>query len=375
MISICRVEAYLYRVALTTPVVLSFGRMNARWALLVSIEDEHGTKGWGEIWCNFPDCGALHRYRLLHQIFRPVLEGVAFDDPEDIYALLNAKTRILKIQTAETGPIDQCIAGLDCAVWDLAARHHKIPLYQLLGGSSKIVKTYASGINPKDVAITIRQAHDQGHRRFKVKVGFGEKTDLETLSLARESARDMELACDANQAWELTQAIHHADLFEPFGLSWIEEPIAADRPVEEWKSIAEHTNIRIAAGENLNTTAGFLRMMTASGLGIIQPDLAKWGGISGCREIAKTAAAYGLPYYPHYLGAAVGLITSAHLLASANPDGLLEVDVNNNPLRSNLLEDEFMLTDGALTLKDAPGLGFTPALEKIQQYRITPQID
>ena len=375
MISICRVEAYLYRVALTTPVVLSFGRMNARWALLVSIEDEHGTKGWGEIWCNFPDCGALHRYRLLHQIFRPVLEGVAFDDPEDIYALLNAKTRILKIQTAETGPIDQCIAGLDCAVWDLAARYHKIPLYQLLGGSSKVVKTYASGINPKDVAITIRQAHDQGHRRFKVKVGFGEKTDLETLSLARESARDMELACDANQAWELTQAIHHADLFEPFGLSWIEEPIAADRPVEEWKSIAEHTNIRIAAGENLNTTAGFLRMMTASGLGIIQPDLAKWGGISGCREIAKTAAAYGLPYYPHYLGAAVGLITSAHLLASANPDGLLEVDVNNNPLRSNLLEDEFMLADGALTLKDAPGLGFTPALEKIQQYRITPQID
>lgn len=375
MISICRVEAYLYRVALTTPVVLSFGRMNARWALLVSIEDEHGTKGWGEIWCNFPDCGALHRYRLLHQIFRPVLEGVAFDDPEDIYALLNAKTRILKIQTAETGPIDQCIAGLDCAVWDLAARHHKIPLYQLLGGSSKIVKTYASGINPKDVAITIRQAHDQGHRRFKVKVGFGEKTDLETLSLARESARDMELACDANQAWELTQAIHHADLFEPFGLSWIEEPIAADRPVEEWKSIAEHTNIRIAAGENLNTTAGFLRMMTASGLGIIQPDLAKWGGISGCREIAKTAAAYGLPYYPHYLGAAVGLITSAHLLASANPDGLLEVDVNNNPLRSNLLEDDFTLADGALTLKDAPGLGFTPALEKIQQYRITPQID
>lgn len=375
MISICRVEAYLYRVALTTPVVLSFGRMNARWALLVSIEDEHGTKGWGEIWCNFPDCGALHRYRLLHQIFRPLLEGVAFADPEDIYALLNAKTRILKIQTAETGPIDQCIAGLDCAVWDLAARYHKIPLYQLLGGSSKVVKTYASGINPKDVAITIRQAHDQGHRRFKVKVGFGEKTDLETLSLARESARDMELACDANQAWELTQAIHHADLFEPFGLSWIEEPIAADRPVEEWKSIAEHTNIRIAAGENLNTTAGFLRMMTASGLGIIQPDLAKWGGISGCREIAQTAAAHGLPYYPHYLGAAVGLITSAHLLASANPDGLLEVDVNNNPLRSNLLEDEFMLADGALTLKDAPGLGFTPALEKIQQYRITPQID
>lgn len=375
MISICRVEAYLYRVALTTPVVLSFGRMNARWALLVSIEDEHGTKGWGEIWCNFPDCGALHRYRLLHQIFRPVLEGVAFDDPKDIYALLNAKTRILKIQTAETGPIDQCIAGLDCAVWDLAARHHKIPLYQLLGGSSKIVKTYASGINPRDVAITIRQAHDQGHRRFKVKVGFGEKTDLETLSLARESARDMELACDANQAWELTQAIHHADLFEPFGLSWIEEPIAADRPVEEWKSIAEHTNIRIAAGENLNTTAGFLRMMTASGLGIIQPDLAKWGGISGCREIAQTAAAHGLPYYPHYLGAAVGLITSAHLLASANPDGLLEVDVNNNPLRSNLLEDDFTLADGALTLKDAPGLGFTPALEKIQQYRITPQID
>jgi D-galactarolactone cycloisomerase len=369
MPAIQRVRAHLFQVKLETPVVLSFGKMLARWALLISVEDKNGHVGWGEVWCNFPDCGASHRYRLLHQLFTPLLQGVQFDHPAEVFNLLNAKTRILKIQSAETGPIDQCIAGLDCAIWDLFARNEGKPLYALLGGTCNQVKTYASGINPGNVSAAIENAKGQGHCRFKIKVGFGLQADLETLARARESAGALELACDANQAWDKDTAIEHISAFKHFNLSWIEEPIAADCSIEEWKSITQSTTTRIAAGENLNSLERFEHMVTESGIGIIQPDLAKWGGITGTRQVAEIAGKEGVPYYPHYLGAAVGLIASAHLLAATSPNGLLEVDVNENPLRTNLLEKSFTFKHGALMLNDGPGLGFTPNLSAIQQYQ------
>ncbi len=369
MLAIHRVRAHLFRVKLETPVVLSFGKMLARWALLVSVEEKNGRTGWGEVWCNFPDCGASHRYRLLHQLFAPILEGVRFEHPSEVFRLLNAQTHILKIQTAETGPIDQCIAGLDCAIWDLFARNEEKPLYALLGGSQSQVKTYASGINPGNVSATIENAKRQGHCRFKVKVGFGLQADLETLTLARKSAGVLELACDANQAWDTHTAIEHINAFKPFDLSWVEEPIAADRVVQEWQFITQDAKTRIAAGENLNSLERFEHMVSESGIGIVQPDLAKWGGITGTRQVAELASQFGVPYYPHYLGAAVGLIASAHLLAATNPDGLLEVDVNENPLRTTLLEGAFSFKGGAMMLNDEPGLGFTPDLSAIQQYQ------
>jgi len=363
------VRAHLFRVKLETPVVLSFGTMNSRWALMVSIEDRNGCIGWGEVWCNFPDCGASHRYRLLNQIFAPILVGVQFEHPSELYNLLQAQTRILRIQTAETGPIEQCIAGLDCAIWDLFARDKRKPLYELLGGKRCQVKTYASGINPGNVSTTIENAKRHGHCRFKVKVGFGLQADLETLTQARESAGELELACDANQAWDTNAAIEYINLFKRFNLSWVEEPIAADRTIRDWQLITQCTPTRIAAGENLNSLELFKHMLTESGVSIIQPDLAKWGGITGTRQVVKLASTFGVAYYPHYLGAAVGLIASAHQLAATNPDGLLEVDVNENPLRTNLLEGAFSFVDGAMMLNDEPGLGFTPNLSAIQEYQ------
>lgn len=370
MPTISRVQTHLFRVPLKTPVVLSFGTMLARWALLVSIEDEDGHIGWGEVWCNFPDCGAMHREKLIHQIFIPLLTGVTFQRPEELSSMLRAKTRILKIQTAEIGPIEQCIAGLDCALWDLYARQQETPLFRLLGGKSQQVKTYASGINPGGVGDTIQAVRGQGYRRFKVKVGFGHDADLKTLTEARSAAGPLELACDANQAWELSEALLHITAFESFGLSWIEEPLSADRPLEDWQAITEGTSIRIAVGENLNNDDQFNSIMMKSGVRVIQPDLAKWGGITGCRRVATAAQAHQINYYPHYLGAAVGLIASAHLLAATNPEGLLEVDVNENPLRTSLLDQSFTHRDGTLDLTDLPGLGFTPDLDLIERYRV-----
>ena len=112
-----RVQAQVYRYPVDTPVRTSFGIMRDRPALFVRIEDEDGFTGWGEVWCNFPACGAEHRARLLDSVFAPMLEARTFAVPIEVFDDLTRRTAVLAIQAGEPGPLNQCIAGIDIALW------------------------------------------------------------------------------------------------------------------------------------------------------------------------------------------------------------------------------------------------------------------
>ena len=260
------ITPYLYRIPLETPVVTSFGTMRARSALFIAIDDTEGHRGWGEVWCNFPDSGALHRYRLLHEVFVPLMVNQPTAHPVRLMADVKMKTRILRLQTAEYGPLDQCAAGLDCALWDLYARQHGQPLYQVLGGTGSRMPVYASGINPSGVQETIALAQQAGHTAFKVKVGFGEDVDRHTLQVAREVVGDHFLAADANQAWSIDTALHMGDMLDAFELQWLEEPIAADSADSDWQRLCQALRTPLAAGENMNRLSDFERATRTWGL-------------------------------------------------------------------------------------------------------------
>ena len=78
----------------------------------------------------------------------------------------------------------------------------------------------------------------------------------------------------------------------------------------------------------------------------------------------------GLRYCPHYLGGGIGLIASAHALAAVGGDGILEIDINENPLRTNLLGELLNISPGQAVLGNSPGLGLDPNLESIEKYRV-----
>ena len=111
------------------------------------------------------------------------------------------------------------------------------------------------------------------------------------------------------------------------------------------------------------------RAIELGALAVIQPDVAKWGGISGCLPLARRIVDGGRRYCPHYLGGGIGLLASAHLLAATGGDGLLEVDCNPNPLREGLAYPYAALEDGCFVLPDAPGLGAAPAGE-VARFRV-----
>ena len=335
--------------------------MRDRPAVLVRIEDGDGCFGWGEVWCNYPTCGAEHRARLVETVLAPLLLEFEFEEPSEVFDHLTDSTHVLAIQTAEIGPIAQAIAGVDIAVWDLMARGRNKPLYEFLGGNRRDIPVYASGINPTDTADTVQRAREQGYQAFKVKIGFGQEADVATLESAMAVlSGDEKLMADANQAWTIDEAQRFLREAEEIPLGWLEEPIRADRPEDEWQTLAASTDIPIAAGENIRGVIEFDEKISSRTLGVIQPDICKWGGFSANLLVVRSILAAGLRYCPHYLGGGIGLIASAHLLAAVGGDGMLEVDFNDNPLRRGLAQPFPIMQNGQMKLEAEPGLGISP---------------
>ncbi|MDI3566114.1 mandelate racemase/muconate lactonizing enzyme family protein [Bradyrhizobium sp. Arg816] len=363
------IEAFCYRYPLATPVVTSFGKMLTRPAIFVRAMDEDGVEGWGEAWSNFPAPGAEHRARLVNEVLAPGLVGRKFDGPAQAFEALTKGTEVLALQCGEPGPFAQAISGIDLALWDLSARRQRLPLWRLLGAQSRRIKVYASGINPGGAAQTAEAALARGHRALKLKVGFGAETDLANLAALRAIVGAGMLAADANQGWSVDQALEMLPRLAAFDLRWLEEPIRADRRREEWRRLRACATMPIAAGENISSVEGFKDVLAEDVLGVVQPDIAKWGGLSACAGLARDILKAGKTFCPHYLGGGIGLLASAHLLAGIGGDGWLEVDANDNPLRDRFCGAVANVTDGTIVLGEEPGLGFTPDLSGIADYR------
>ena len=360
--TIASVAVDVHRAPIPRPVRTAFGTMTDRPAVVIEARSTDGFCGYGEVWCNFPSPAAGYRTRLIESVLGPEISGRTWTGPGEAFDHLSESTRVLALQAGEPGPFSQAIAGIDIALWDLAARRAGQPLWRLLGGEgSRRVPAYASGIGPDGAAAQARRARSSGHRAFKLKVGFDREADLANLEqMRRELGLDTPIAVDANQAWSPEQAAERIRELARHHPVWLEEPIRADRPVGEWRRLADSCPVPLAGGENIYGQNGFERAIRRLPLAVLQPDITKWGGFSGCLPVARRILEAGKRFCPHYLGGGIGLVASAHLLAAAGGDGLLEVDCNPNPLREGLAQPFPTLVDGHLILGDAPGLGMTP---------------
>ncbi|HYC37685.1 MAG TPA: mandelate racemase/muconate lactonizing enzyme family protein [Usitatibacter sp.] len=359
-------RAHVFRWPVQAPVRTSFGVMHDRPMVLVEVEDEEGARGWGEVWCNFPAVGAEHRARLLQSVFAGLLERRDPADPAAIFDDLSARTAVLAIQSGEPGPIAQCIAGIDMALWDLASRRAGEPLWRYLGGHDPAIGVYASGINPDAPEALAARKSEEGFRAFKVKLGFGAERDFANLrALRRVLGSDASLMADANQAWSVAEARALLPRLDEFDLEWMEEPVRADTSLDDWRALAGSAPMPLAAGENMAGDASFDAAIASRAFGVLQPDMAKWGGFSGCLRVARRICASGVRFCPHFLGGGVGLLASAHLLAAIGGDGLLEVDANPNALRSESCGPLGAIREGRAVLGGEPGLGIEPSPERL----------
>ncbi len=367
-----QVDAWLLRAPVVRPMVTSFARLAERTVLLLRLTDADGCNGWGEAYCNFPPHGGEHRLALLRTLFVPPLLEQPVESPEAAFDRLTRRTAVLAHQTGELGPIAQCIAAIDIALWDLVARRAGRPLSSLLAPApAGRVRAYATGLSPEGLQEALRAEQALGHQAFKLKAGFGRSTDLRAMQVARETVGDALVAVDANQAWTLGQAIEMAEALAPEAPLWLEEPLRADAPASAWKALRESSGIDLAAGENLYTEQAFRELVEHGHVRYIQPDPVKWGGITGVSRIARLARDAGQVFCPHYIGSGLGWMACLHLVAAWGVAGsLVEVDPNENPLRLPLAQPFPALARGGYAVPQGAGLGAEPDLAAVAAYDV-----
>jgi L-alanine-DL-glutamate epimerase-like enolase superfamily enzyme len=111
-VTIAKVEIRVFRAPIAVPVRTSFGTMHDRPAVIVRVEDGQGNHGWGEVWCNFPSCGAEHRARLVETAVVPHVLGKTFADPAEAFDEMTRGVEVLALQADEPGPLAQAVAGV-----------------------------------------------------------------------------------------------------------------------------------------------------------------------------------------------------------------------------------------------------------------------
>ncbi|MFG1813915.1 mandelate racemase/muconate lactonizing enzyme family protein [Kribbella sp. NPDC049174] len=240
------------------------------------------------------------------------------------------------------------ISAIDLALWDLLGKSLDVPVWKLLGAQRTAIPTYAMvGWLELDVAgleTVAAKAMAQGFRGVKMKVGGGPLSeDVQRIKAVRAViGPDARLMVDANQAFEYSEALRRGRVYEDLDCRWFEEPLpAAD--TDGHVRLAEKLDIPIATGENRYGQAAFRDLIARGGVGVVQPDLRRAGGLTDCLEIGLMAAGFGVPYASHGGGAHI------HVLAALP---------NTIYVESGLLptDGRVELVDGCYPLPLGPGL-------------------
>lgn len=347
---------------------MAIGTMPTRPALLVKLVDRDGCIGWGEVWANFPSRSNIHKAHVIEDVIVPVLLRQSFTDPSEIQALLRDRLTVYFLHVGQLVVFEHILAGLDIALWDLALRKANSTFASHFNLANTWVPTYASSINHTDLERLIPIHAQLGQRQFKLKVGFqddGGKALLERA--AALCPTDGQLMIDSNQSWSLSEALDTLRALEPFDLKFVEEPIPANSPLTDWEHLARASAIPLAAGENVYGVDSFQRLGDA-GVTYLQPDVAKWGGISGALQLASCLPA-GASLWPHFMGTAIGQIAALSLTSYIGTGSVCELDVNPNPLRTELCGNALGIHNGCISLKPDSGLVYAPLADQINGLR------
>ena len=359
MVKIASGAARHLRIAIDRPVRTAFGTMTERHAILLILEDAEGHHGVGETWVNFPLWAPWERLAAYERVIIPWLEGREVQDVAETVAELYRALLGPAQQSGTIGPLLSAICAVELALWDLASQSANLPLARLLFRTPRDrVRVYASGINSPLPWDLIDEHLERGVTLFKLKLGFGDETDRRNLQeLHSHLAGRAELAVDVNRAWSLPQAIRWLDTLVRYDVQWVEEPLCvADEP--RLDVLRALDALPIAGLENALLPPDADVDAAANGPEtVLQPDITKYAPLHMALKLREAAEAAGKRFIPHFLGSAPGQAASLHLAAGC-AEGLVELDINRNPLRTELFSEPFDIREGAIALPDRPGLGW-----------------
>ena len=253
----------------------------------------------------------------------------------------------------EKGVMHMAIGAVVNAMWDLAARRAGLPVWQLLArmAPEEIVdlidfRYLTDVLTPSDALRILRSAEPgradrtadllargypayttspgwlgyddakltrlaraavaDGFTQIKLKVGADLEDDVRRLRLARQAVGpDIAIAVDANQRWDVDEAIRWVRALAPFDIRWIEEPTSPDDVLGHAAIARGVAPVPVASGEHVANRVMFKQMLQAGAISVLQLDACRVGGVNENVAILLLAAQFGVPVCPHAGG--VGL--------------------------------------------------------------------
>lgn len=361
MPAIAHFEAGYYRLPL--PVALTdsmHGEMLAFELNTVRLRDADGAQGVGYTFTCGRNGAAIDA--VLRRDFPQLLSGQDADRIEFLWNRLWWASHY----GGRGGPTVLALSAVDMALWDLKARRLGQPLWKLLGGHEPRVTCYAGGI---DLQLTIDQLLRQtdanlarGFRAIKMKVGRARLSeDVARVAAMRKHLGDgFALMADANMKWRADEAIRAARAFQPYDLTWLEEPLIPDDVAGQARVVREG-GVPIASGENLRTLWEFKQLIAEGGVTFPEPDVTNCGGITAFMKIAHLAEAFNLPVTSH--GAHD---VTVHLLAAV-PNGTY-LEAHGFGL-DQFIAQPLQISDGYAVAPDRPGHGIEFDWQGLQSVR------
>jgi L-alanine-DL-glutamate epimerase-like enolase superfamily enzyme len=350
-------------------------------SFLVRVRTDTGLEGWGESDASPLVSMACYCCPPSHSNIvnlRDSLLGARLDSVEDLHAVRDlALRRALDIQH-----VHHAFSAADIALWDLLGRRLQMPVYQLLDGSDAVPhpkRPYASSLFGDTPQETRERAAERRALGFDAaKFGWGpmgrdgREADIALVRAARDGlGPDALLLVDAGWAWgrDAETARQRAADFAPFGVGWLEEPLAPDAIDAYGQLTRGGTAVPIAAAESSGRLRDAEDFIVNGGLGVVQIDAGRVGGITPAHQVRRLAEQRGATYVNHTFKSHLSLAAALHVFATVGPFELLEYAVGGAPLATELVADPLQRRpDGSVAVPERPGLGVTVDVDAVRRY-------
>ena len=369
---------------LAMPEILNIGD-GSQDALLVRVEASDGTVGWGE--CEAAPLVSIASLvcPMSHSACKPVqasVLGQQIDDVADIYRIGN----LVRAESLDLLQADHTLSGIDMALWDLLGKVRGAPVYKLLGYDSVYPKTpYASmlfGNTPQETLEKGREAQAKGYLATKFgwgPIGLGTaQEDVEHFMAAREGiGEDGILLVDIGTAWvdDVEKASQRMAGLEAARTTWLEEPFVSGALTAYYQLAARSDTVKLAGGEGSHNYYMAQHMIDYAGLGYIQIDAGRIGGISIAKQVADYAQQRGVTYVNHTFTSHLALSASLQPFAGIEADVIAEYPVEPKALATVMTHTHITRDrNGQIHVPDAPGLGMIVDMDAIKRYIVDVEI-
>ncbi|MGJ5895395.1 L-fuconate dehydratase [Streptomyces niveiscabiei] len=351
-----------------------------------------------------------------HVVGRDVAEICA--DPGSVSRALIGDSQ-LRWLGPEKGVMHMAIGAVVNAVWDLAAKRAAKPLWQLLADADPewlvaqidfryltdaltpaealdLLRRGKEGAEERRTALLERgypayttsagwlgygdeklarlaaEAVADGFTQIKLKVGADLDDDVRRCRVARDVVGPgVRIAVDANQRWDVEEAIRWTNALAPFDPYWIEEPTSPDDILGHAAVRRGVAPVKVATGEHVQNRIVFKQLLQAGSLDILQLDAARVGGVNENLAILLLAAKFGVPVCPHAGGVGLcELVQHLSMFDYVALSGTIEDRVIEyvDHLHAHFL-DPVVIREGHYMAPTTPGFSAAMRPESLARYR------